>query len=223
MTELLLTGMIVQWLVIIGLVIAVLALGRQVGLLHTRLAPAGALITASGPKIGELAPRLSIPTLTGEILEVGTERARALLILFVSPTCPLCKALIPAARALARGERGRLDLAFASDGGDATTHGRYVSDMEITSWPYVQSVELGMRFEVAKLPYAVLIDAAGVLRSKGLVNSREHLESLLEAMDSGHATIQDYLNAGQSDAGQSTGVAQDAASRSAASTNHSRS
>jgi hypothetical protein len=82
----------------------------------------------------------------------------------------------------------------------------------------VQSFELGMRFEVAKLPYAVLIDAAGVLRGKGLVNSREHLESLLESMDSGYATIQDYLNAEPPE-----GLARDAASSSASSTNQSRS
>jgi len=31
------------------------------------------------------------------------------------------------------------------------------------------------------------------LRSKGLVNSREHLESLVESMDSGFESIQDYL------------------------------
>jgi len=39
----------------------------------------------------------------------------------------------------------------------------------------------------------VLLDATGTLVSKGLVNSREHLESLLEAMGSGVATLQDYL------------------------------
>ena len=50
-----------------------------------------------------------------------------------------------------------------------------------------------MKFEVSKLPYAVLIDEEGVLRSKGLVNSREHLESLVESMHSGYESIQDYL------------------------------
>jgi hypothetical protein len=33
----------------------------------------------------------------------------------------------------------------------------------------------------------------GTLHSKGLVNTREHLESLVEAMDSGVATLQDYM------------------------------
>jgi len=35
--------------------------------------------------------------------------------------------------------------------------------------------------------------ADGTLQSKGLVNSREHLESLVEAMDSGVASLQDYV------------------------------
>jgi methylamine dehydrogenase accessory protein MauD len=49
-----------------------------------------------------------------------------------------------------------------------------------------------MRFQIGKLPYAVLLDEAGVIASQGLVNSREHLESLLEAQRSKIASIQDY-------------------------------
>ena len=55
------------------------------------------------------------------------------------------------------------------------------------------SLELGMRFEEGKLPCTVLVGPDGVLRSKGLVNHREHLESLVEAMDSGFESIQDDL------------------------------
>jgi methylamine dehydrogenase accessory protein MauD len=124
---------------------------------------------------------------------VGGPSDHALLILFISPACPICKSLVPTAKALARSERRRLRLVFGSDGGEIDQHRRYVADMSIDRYPYVVSLELGMRFEVAKLPYAVLIDADGVLRSKGLVNSREHLESLVESMDSGYESIQDYL------------------------------
>jgi hypothetical protein len=38
-----------------------------------------------------------------------------------------------------------------------------------------------------------LIDPEGVIRSKGIVNSREHLESLLVAQETGYASMQDYL------------------------------
>ena len=51
----------------------------------------------------------------------------------------------------------------------------------------------GCSIEVAKLPYAVLIDGDGVIRAKGLVNTREHLESLFEAERLGVASLQEYL------------------------------
>jgi hypothetical protein len=51
-----------------------------------------------------------------------------------------------------------------------------------------------MTYQIGKLPYAVLIDAAGTLRAKGLVNSREHLDSLFETLHLGSASLQHYLH-----------------------------
>ena len=45
------------------------------------------------------------------------------------------------------------------------------------------SEQLGRSYGVAKLPYAVLIDEAGKLSATGLVNTREHLESLFVAKE----------------------------------------
>ena len=50
-----------------------------------------------------------------------------------------------------------------------------------------------MAYQVGKLPFAVLIDRDGVIRAKGLVNSREHLESLVVAEETGFGTIQAWL------------------------------
>ena len=41
----------------------------------------------------------------------------------------------------------------------------------------------------------MLIGSDGTLHGKGLVNTREHLESLIEAMDMGVASLQDYVGA----------------------------
>lgn len=177
--------------VVLVLVFAVFALARQIGVLHTRLAPAGALMTTAGPKIGEASPKLSIPDLEGKPVAIGGAKKLPQLVLFVSPSCPVCKELVPTARSMAKSEK--LSLVFASDGGDVQKHSDYVSKMKIEKYPYVVSQELGMKFEVSKLPYALLIDEDGVLRSKGLVNSREHLESLVESMRTGYESIQDYL------------------------------
>jgi methylamine dehydrogenase accessory protein MauD len=59
------------------------------------------------------------------------------------------------------------------------------------------STQIGMTYAVGKLPYAVLIDADGIIRAKGIVNTREHLESLFEAERRGVASIQQYLAEGE--------------------------
>ena len=47
---------------------------------------------------------------------------------------------------------------------------------------------------IALRPFAALLDERGVLRARGLVNSREHLESLFEARRIGVASLQEYFS-----------------------------
>jgi methylamine dehydrogenase accessory protein MauD len=62
-----------------------------------------------------------------------------------------------------------------------------------------------MTYGVAKLPYAVLLNGEGVVAAKGLVNNREHLESLFEAQARGVATLQNFLQ--RTDREQRSGAA----------------
>ena len=54
MVEALLISNIILWIAVVILSLLVFALTRQVGILHERVAPAGALMPTSGPKVGEL-------------------------------------------------------------------------------------------------------------------------------------------------------------------------
>jgi methylamine dehydrogenase accessory protein MauD len=205
MSASLMVSNVVLWILVIVLALVVLALARQVGILHERVAPAGALQPTNGPKVGELTEAMSIADITGSTVTVGGPNAngKSTLVMFTSPTCPVCKSLVPTAKSLAKAEKNRLQLVFASDGDSVEQHQAYVRDLELDSYPYVLSQKLGMSFAVSKLPFAVLIGADGTLQSKGLVNTREHLESLIEAMDTGIATLQDYVGLVQQDTGQS--------------------
>jgi methylamine dehydrogenase accessory protein MauD len=174
-----------------GLILVVLALARQVGVLHERVSPIGALSLEHGPKIGDLVPKLALPTLAGDSIFLGAAGTRSTMFFFLAPTCPVCKKLLPALRALATAERDRLDIVLASDG-DRSEHAAF-AQREKLGLPYVLSAELGMTFRIGKLPYAVLIGPDGTVRAKGLVNNREQLESLLTAEDHGVASMQDYL------------------------------
>ena len=59
MLTVLIVSQILSWVVILGLGLALLALARQVGVLHVRLAPAGALLSGKGPVVGEAAIELA--------------------------------------------------------------------------------------------------------------------------------------------------------------------
>lgn len=193
MTEALLVSTVILWCLVIVLALMVFALARQVGVLHERVAPAGALLPTSGPKVGELTESSVFTDLKGQPVTVGgpPDDGRASLLLWISPTCPVCRSLVPTARAMARDER--LRLIFASDGDGVERHARYVEDLRIGDYPYIVSQALGLKYAVSKLPFAALIGPDGVLRSKGLVNTREHLESLVESMETGIDTLQDYM------------------------------
>jgi methylamine dehydrogenase accessory protein MauD len=191
--EALLASNIILWFLVIILSLVVFALARQVGVLHERVAPAGALMPTTGPKVGELTEAGLYKDLNGEPLTLGgaSDDRRATLILWISPTCPVCKGLVPTARSVCEDED--FNLVFASDGDKLEQHQAYVRDLGIGKYPYIVSQALGMKFAVSKLPFAALIGPDGTLRSKGLVNTREHLESLAESMETGIDTLQDYM------------------------------
>ena len=195
MTEMLVISNIVLWVLVVVLALVVFALARQVGILHERVAPAGALQPTEGPKVGELTEAMSLRDLKDNAVTVGgiDPDGKATLVLFISPTCPVCKSLVPTAKSLARKESSRLRLIFASDGDRPEQHEAYARDLQLDDYPYLLSQALGLTYHVSKLPFALLISADGSLQSKGLVNTREHLESLVEAMDTGYANLQEYV------------------------------
>jgi methylamine dehydrogenase accessory protein MauD len=195
MTEALVVSNVLLWILVVALAIVVLALVRQVGILHERVAPAGALLGREGPAPGEPAPALELEDLAGRRVAIGggDPAGVSTLLLFVSPSCPVCKVLLPAARSLRDAEKGALRLVLASDG-PREEHAAFVQAQGLERESYVLSAELGLLYQVGRLPHAVLIDAQGVVRARGLVNSREHLESLVEAQARGVASVQEYLS-----------------------------
>ena len=186
---------ILLWLVVAFLAVLVAALARQVGILHERIAPAGALSLQQRLTVGQQAPTLVVTALNGQDIKIGGKRTALQLLFFVSPDCPVCKSLLPVFKSVAREYRDRVEAVLASDGDDAD-HRRFAIAAGLTDFPYVLSEALGRTYGVSKLPYAFLIDEQGVLSSHGLVNSREHLESLFEARELGVASIQQYLARG---------------------------
>ena len=193
---------VLLWCLLIALAFAVMGLVRQIGILHGRIAPAGALMLDKGVAVNEPAPKVTAADRDGRPVNFGYAGDKGQLLFFLSPTCPICKSLLPAIKSIAREQAERLEVIYVSDG-DLEAQRKLISEFKLEGARYVVGPEVGMTYQIGKLPYAALIDSSGTLRAKGLVNSREHLDSLFEVEHLGSATLQDYLHRDHSHSPQS--------------------
>ncbi|MGN5476183.1 methylamine dehydrogenase accessory protein MauD [Cupriavidus basilensis] len=183
---------IVLWIAVLALLFGFYALARQVGILYERVAPMGALMIDAGPRVGQPLQPFALQDVRGTDVTVGGQQAASTLLFFLSPTCPVCKKLIPVLKSIRASEGNWLRVVLASDG-EQPEHLAFLRQAGLDDFDYVLSRELGMHLQIGKLPYTVLLDEHGTLRAKGLVNSREQLESLFTAMDLNVASVQQFL------------------------------
>jgi hypothetical protein len=136
------------------LAVVVIALARQIGVLHLRLAPVGALeVDGEGPPVGEAIEARSSRDRDGTATIVGGPGPER-LVAFVSTTCPICEQLMPSLPAAARS--AGLVLQAVTD------------------------PELERAHDVPGTPFLLVLDEMGVVRAKGTVNSLEQVEGLVD-------------------------------------------
>ncbi len=145
---------LVQWVLLIVLCVIVVALARQVGTLHLRLGPRGALeIDTEGPPVGEAIPPISALAPDGSVVNVGGP-GEPRLVLFSSATCSVCREVAPS-----------LPAAAAS--------ARLVPQV-------VHDAEAERVLDVPGTPYLMMLDEFGIVRAKGTVNNLEQVEGLID-------------------------------------------
>ena len=195
MMELLVASNVLLWIFCIALVLVNYALIRQIGVLYERVAPAGALAINKTLAVGDAAPKHQIQSINAGLVRIGEHNGharRAQLLFFLSPDCPVCKTLLPALKSAAKSESDWVDLVLVSDGPEQD-HQAYITRYGLEGFPYLVSEAVGKSCGVSKLPYGVLIDEYAKIASLGIVNSREHIDSLFEAKEQNIASLQQYL------------------------------
>ena len=143
-------GYVALWVVVLVLAFAVIVLLRQVGVLHTRLAPMGSYFGGEGPELDAPAP--AVPG-------VSFADAPLTLLSFTSPTCVLCRELVPSLEAIRRQYR---DVRLETVGLGSTSGDRAFE-----------------AYRVRSTPYFVTVDRVGLVRGRGIANSLEQVEELL--------------------------------------------
>jgi methylamine dehydrogenase accessory protein MauD len=176
-----LVSYIALWLILLVLTATTIVLARQIGLLNIRLGPVGARMTNAGPDIGEQALTMEVLDHKGRIINLGGNRDRSTLMVFTVPGCKACGELAPALISIHKSEHLVLDIILISLGGGVKENLEFIEQHKLSKCPYVTSLDVGIKYGITTTPYALLVDREGVVRSKGIVNNIEHLESLLNA------------------------------------------
>ena len=167
---------VVLWALVIVLCMVVVALARQIGTLHMRLGPRGALeIDAEGPALGEAPPPIEIESLEGQTVRIGGP-GTAQVLMFVSPGCHLCEQVIPSLHAIA-GDGSYAPIVVSDADMYETTTGLRVADIPV---PVVPGPRVAREYTVPGTPYLVVLDDRGIVRAKGTVNNLEQVEGLLD-------------------------------------------
>jgi thiol-disulfide isomerase/thioredoxin len=141
---------VLLWIAVLVLSVLVIALLRQVGVLHARLRPMGVHFAGEGPERLKPAPALD---------GVSWSDRRMTLVAFTSPTCEICKGLVPALQVL--------DRQYPDVGLVVLDHGP-------------ETAATFAAFNVSSTPYVVAVDGDGVVQGRGVANSLEQVEVLLE-------------------------------------------
>jgi methylamine dehydrogenase accessory protein MauD len=174
----------VTWLAILAIGFLLLGTLRALGVLTWRLdqleATTPRRVGRDGLTPGAKAPDFTLPSVAGKEVSLSDFAGREVLLVFVQPGCGPCHAVAPEFNRLASRRRDVQILAINNGspedvrGWAAETNARFPVLVQ-------QGLSVSKRYEVFATPFAFLIDEAGLVRSKGLVNNKNHLGYILAA------------------------------------------
>jgi methylamine dehydrogenase accessory protein MauD len=198
MSTFFLVSNILLWIAVLLLAFLLMGTLRALGLLTWRLeqlqATAPIRLGRSGLKIGKKAPDFTMPSVDGGDYALHEFAGRKVLLVFTQSGCSPCKAIIPELNRLQ--DQGRYQVIVANNGEPEVTR-RWAAEANSRVPVLIQErFDVSKRYEVFATPFAFLIDESGVITSKGLVGSRQHLGYVLTGAGNrpGHDDIDSEMN-----------------------------
>lgn len=173
-------GIVVLALVNLLYLLVLLAVVRQLGILLVRLGPATARVTAAGPQVGSVFEPVTLTDVQGRPVRIGPTKHEATLLVFISPRCEACHGLLPSLEPFARQYRDVARVITVSTISDQTAADAATLGALGPTVTLVRDRTFAEGLQIGLTPYAVVIGADGRVLSKGIANSLEQLESLLD-------------------------------------------
>jgi methylamine dehydrogenase accessory protein MauD len=179
-----LVSYIVLWILVLAMGVLILLLYRQLGIMYLGSAEG---VSRDGLPKGTQAPDFSVTDQYGNLQRLINYRGRPTLLLFGSPHCSPCRTLLPQLHdwAAAHPEVGVLWLNAASPEESL----KFVSDtgatIPVAPYPPEGNSNLLDTYRVRVTPFSFLLDENGVIRAKGLVNTKAGLDLYYKELKTG--------------------------------------
>jgi methylamine dehydrogenase accessory protein MauD len=181
MTPWWLLSYVALWLVVLWLGFLLLGALRALGLLRWRLEQLEATTPTrtgrGGLKPGKKAPDFTLPCVSGGEVSLHDFAGRRVFLVFTMSGCKPCHRIIPELNKLQR--RGEVQVLVVNNGELGAT--RQWADEAGVGFPALaqQQFSVSRRYEMYATPFAFLIDERGVIASKGIINSGQHIDFVL--------------------------------------------
>jgi methylamine dehydrogenase accessory protein MauD len=187
MNTLLLALHIALWGIVLVLSFLLLGTLRAVALLRWRLAQLEARtprrLGRNGLKPGRKAPDFTLPSVEGTEVALHDFAGRKVLLVFTQSGCQPCHRIVPELNRLQR--KGAVQVLVVHNGDPKDIH-QSAGEVQAGFLVLVQERwRLSRRYEVFATPFAFLIDAQGMIVSKGIINNGQHIRFVLAGAGAG--------------------------------------
>jgi methylamine dehydrogenase accessory protein MauD len=192
MNNLLLVSSILLWLLVFFLGFLLLGTLRVLGLLKWRMeqleATTPSRLGRSGLKPGTKAPDFTLPSVAGGEVALHDFAGSKVLLVFTQSGCGACQTIVPELNKLVGrisnpSSGGRGPQVVVVNNGDLETTRKWSVETAARFPVLVQDkYSMSKKYQVFATPFAFLIDEKGVIGSKGIISTRQHIRYVLSGV-----------------------------------------
>src|SRR5690242_181352 len=167
-----LVSFIALWIIVIVEAVLILLLYRQLGILYLGTASG---VSRDGLAVGTAAPDFNLRDVDGQAVSLSSLRGRNVLLLFGSTHCEPCRRLLPGLQDFAARDGRDFEVLWLNQGTpEETEQFRAETGTTLRMLTFRDGVNDAYRVRVT--PFLFMIDPSGVIKAKGLANTKAQVE-----------------------------------------------
>jgi methylamine dehydrogenase accessory protein MauD len=177
-----LVSYIILWLAVLTMGVLIFLLYRQLGIMYLGSAEG---VSRDGLPVGTPAPDFRLTDQYGNVQQLSAYRGKPVYLVFGSPGCSPCRVLLPQAHEWLNAHPEMSIIWLNAAPPEETL--KYVSDMGATLpvVGFTPDDKVMENYRVRVTPFSFMVDEQGIIRAKGLVNTKAGIDLYYKEMRTG--------------------------------------